>query len=70
MRQILPLLPSRGFATPSGIRHPTLAEVLAHALAEDVTLRMDGTEGKVRRSKANRLGRRTLVSGKKSPDRS
>ena len=70
MRQILSLLTGRGFAATSGTRHFTLAEVLAYAVAEDVTLRMDGTEGKVRHSKANRLGRRASVSGKKSPDRS
>ena len=51
VRQILPLLPGQGLAAPSGTRHFTLAEVLAYAVAEDVTLRTDGTEGKVRRSK-------------------
>jgi hypothetical protein len=38
---IRPLLATRGFATPTGIRSHTLADAFAYAAAEDVTLRMD-----------------------------
>jgi hypothetical protein len=65
IRQIRPLLANRGFATPSGVRLHTLADVLAYAAAEGVTVRLDGTEIQVRRPKANRPGRRAFVSGKK-----
>ena len=63
VRQIRPLLANRGFATPTGVRLHTLADVLAYA--EGLTVRLDGTEIQVRRPKANRPGRRAFVSGKK-----
>jgi hypothetical protein len=65
IRQIRPLLAGRGFVTPSGQRLHTLADVLAYATAEGVTVRLDGTEIQVRRPKTNRPGRRAFVSGKK-----
>jgi hypothetical protein len=65
IRQIRPLLANRGFATPSGQRLHTLADVLAYAAAEGVIIRLDGTEIQVRRPQANRPGRRAFVSGKK-----
>ena len=65
IRQIRPLLANRGFATVSGQRLHTLADVLAYAAAEGVTVRLDGTEIQVRRPRANRPGRRAFVSGKK-----
>jgi DDE superfamily endonuclease len=65
IRQIRPLLANRGFATPTGVRLHTLADVLAYAAAEGLTVRLDGTEIQVRRPKANRPGRRAFVSGKK-----
>ncbi len=65
VRQITPLLANRGFATPSGQRLHTLADVLAYAAAEGLTVRLDGTEIQVRRPKANRPGRRAFASGKK-----
>jgi hypothetical protein len=65
VRQIRPLLANRGFATPTGQRLHTLADVLAYAAAEGLTVRLDGTEIQVRRPKANRPGRRAFVSGKK-----
>lgn len=42
--QIRPLLARRGFATATRVRLRTLADVFAYAAAENVTLRMDGTE--------------------------
>jgi len=65
VRQIRPLLAGRGFATPSGQRLHTLADVLAYAAAEGLIVRLDGTEIQVRRPKANRPGRRAFVSGKR-----
>ena len=65
IRQIRPLLANRGFATPTGVRLHTLADVFAYAAAEGLTVRLDGTEIQVRRPKANRPGRRAFVSGKK-----
>jgi hypothetical protein len=62
--QIRPLLARRGFATATGVRLRTLADVFAYAAAENVTLRMDGTEIRVRRPRVNRPGRRAFVSGK------
>lgn len=62
--QIRPLLATRGYATPTGIRLHTLADVFAYAAAEDVTLRIDATEIRVRRPPAHRPGRRAFVSGK------
>ncbi|MEV0903227.1 transposase family protein [Actinoplanes sp. NPDC049802] len=65
--EIRPLLAARGFAVPGkpGVRLRTLADVFAYAAAENVELRIDGTEVQVRRPKAGRPGRRAFVSGKK-----
>jgi hypothetical protein len=62
-----PLLADRGFAVPDrpGLRLRTLADVFAYAAAEDVRLRIDGTETLVRRPKAHRPGRCAFVPGKK-----
>lgn len=67
VHEIRPLLAARGFAVPGqpGVRLRTLADVLAYAAAEGVTLRIDGTEVQVRRPRAGRPGRRAFVSGKK-----
>ncbi|MFF2792971.1 transposase family protein [Streptomyces sp. NPDC058049] len=46
------------------LRLRTLADVFAYAAAEDVELRLDGTEVRVRRPRANKPGRRAFVSGK------
>jgi hypothetical protein len=62
--QIRPLLATRGFATPTGVRLRTLADVFAYAAAEDVTLRLDATEIRVRRPRPRRPGRGAFVSGK------
>lgn len=61
-----PLLAARGFAVPGEphVRLHTLADVFAYAGAKGVELRLDGTEVKVRRPKANHPGRRAFVSGK------
>ncbi|MFB6871768.1 transposase family protein [Streptomyces sp. NPDC056323] len=65
--EIRPLLADRGFAVPGrpGVRLHTIADGFAHAAAERITLRIDGTETQVRRPRAHRPGRRTFVSGKK-----
>jgi hypothetical protein len=55
----------RGFATPTGVRLHTLADVLAYAAAEGLAVRLDGNEIQVRRPKANRPGRRAFVSGRR-----
>ena len=65
VRQVLPLLAGRGFATPTGVRLHTLADVLAYAAAEGLVVRLDGTEIQVRRPAPHRPGRRAFVSGKK-----
>lgn len=67
IREVRPLLAARGFAVPDrrGLRLRTLEDVFAYAEAEDVDLRIDGTEVKVRRPKAGRAGRKAFVSGKK-----
>lgn len=65
IRQVRRLLAARGFATTTGVRLRTLADVFAYAAAEGVKLRLDGTEIQVRRPAANRPGRRAFVSGKK-----
>jgi hypothetical protein len=65
VRQIRTLLAGRGFATPTGVRLRTLADVFAYAAAEGLTVRLDGTEIQVRRPKAGRPGRRAFVSGKR-----
>ncbi len=69
--EIRPLLAGRGFAVPQrpGLRLRTLADVFAYAEAENVTLRIDGTETQVRRPKAGRPGRAAFVPGKRKPDR-
>ncbi|OEJ55715.1 transposase [Streptomyces agglomeratus] len=66
VHEIRPLLAARGFAVPGeeGLRLHTLADVFAYAAAKGVELRLDGTEVRVRRPKANRPGRRAFVSGK------
>ena len=66
VHEIRPLLASRGFAVPGkpGPRLRTLADVFAYAAAEGVHLRIDGTEVRVRRPRANKPGRRAFVSGK------
>jgi hypothetical protein len=46
------------------LRLRTLADVVAYAAAEGVELRLDGTEVRVRRPRANKPGRRAFVSGK------
>ncbi|MHC5904679.1 transposase family protein [Streptomyces sp. S6] len=65
-RPEVPLLAARGFAVPGqgDLRLRTLADVFAYAAAEDVELRLDGTEVRVRRPGANEPGRRVFVSGK------
>ena len=65
VREIRPLLAARGFAVPEGQRLKTMADVFAYAAGHGITLRMDGTEVRVRRPKAKRPGRRAFVSGKK-----
>ncbi|MGW1086396.1 transposase family protein [Streptomyces sp. NPDC002596] len=54
----------RGARRP-GLRLRTLEDVFAYSEAEDVTLRIDGTETQVRRPWANRPGRRAVISGKR-----
>ncbi|HVB41750.1 MAG TPA: transposase family protein [Streptosporangiaceae bacterium] len=65
VREIRPLLAARGFAVPEGQRLKTMADVFAYAAAPGITLRMDGTEVRVRRPKAKKPGRRAFDSGKK-----
>jgi hypothetical protein len=62
--QVRPLLANRGFATATGVRLRTLADVFAYAAAEGVILRCDATEIRVRRPRAGRGGRKAFVSGK------
>jgi hypothetical protein len=62
--QIRPLLARRGYATGTGPRLHTLADVFAYAAAEGVTLRLDATEIRVRRPRQGRPGRKAFVSGK------
>ncbi|GAA1265609.1 hypothetical protein GCM10009646_61590 [Streptomyces aureus] len=66
VHEVRPLLAARGFAVPGEphVRLHTLADVFAYARAKGVELRLDGTEVKVRRPKANKPGRRAFVSGK------
>ncbi|MFJ1616065.1 transposase family protein [Streptomyces sp. NPDC088251] len=66
VREIRPLLAARGFAVPDrpGIRIRTLEDLFAQAVAENIELRVDGTETQVRRPQAHRPGRKTFVSGK------
>jgi len=60
-----PCWPTEASPPPTGQRLHTLADVIAYAAAEGVTLRLDGTEIQVRGPQANRPGRRAFVSGKK-----
>ncbi|MFE9373008.1 transposase family protein [Streptomyces sp. NPDC006711] len=66
VHEIRPLLAARSFAVSAyaGLRLRTLEDVFACAAAEEVELRLDGTEARVRRPKANRPGRRAFVSGR------
>jgi hypothetical protein len=66
VHEIRPLLAARGFAVPTSpdLRLRTLADVFAYAAAEGVELRIDGTEVRVRRPRANKPGRRAFISGK------
>jgi hypothetical protein len=66
--EVRPLLAARGHAVPDrpGVRLRTLADVLAYAQHEGVTLRLDATETQVNRPAAHRPGRRAFVSGKKN----
>ncbi|MGY5035719.1 transposase family protein [Streptomyces sp. 900116325] len=67
IRQVRPLLATRGFAVPDrpGLRLQTLEDLLAYAEAEGVEVRLDGAETQVRRPKAGHPGRRAFVSGKR-----
>jgi hypothetical protein len=66
VHEVRPLLAARGFAVPDGpdLRLRTLADVFAYAASQGAELRIDGTEVKVRRPRANKPGRRAFVSGK------
>jgi hypothetical protein len=66
VHEVRPLLAARGFAVPQSpdLRLRTLSDVFAYAAARGVELRIDGTEVRVRRPRANRPGRRAFVSGK------
>jgi Helix-turn-helix of DDE superfamily endonuclease/DDE superfamily endonuclease len=65
VRQITPLLANRGFASPTGVRLHTLADVLAYPATEGLVVRLDGTEIQVSSPQAHRPGRRAFVSGQK-----
>jgi hypothetical protein len=66
VHEVRPLLAARGFAVPDrpDLRLRTLADVFAYAASQGVELRIDGTEVRVRRPRANKPGRRAFVSGK------
>jgi hypothetical protein len=66
VHEIRPLLAARGFAVPGSadLRLRTLADVFAYAASHGVELRIDATEVRVRRPRANRPGRRAFISGK------
>lgn len=64
VKEILPLLANRGFTVTTGVRLYTLADVFAYAQTEGVTLRLDGTEVRVRRPPVHKAGRNRFVSGK------
>jgi hypothetical protein len=61
-----PLLAARGFAVPQGpgLHLRTPADVFAPAAAEGVELRIEATEVRVRRPRANKPGRRAFISEK------
>ena len=61
---MLPLLANRGFTVTTGVRLYTLADVFAYAQTEGITLRLDGTEIRVRRPPVHKAGRNRFVSGK------
>lgn len=65
--EIRPLPAAHGLAVPDRpqVRLRTLADVFAYAETEGITLRIDGAETQVHRSRTNRPGRRAYVSGKK-----
>lgn len=67
VREIRPLLGARGFAVPDrpGLRLRILEDLFAHAYAEGVDLRIDGTDVQVRRPRTGRPGRKAFVSGKR-----
>ena len=62
--EVLLLLANRGFTAATGVRLYTLADVFAYAQTENVTLRLDGTEIRVRRPQVHKKGRNRFVSGK------
>ncbi len=66
VHEVRPLLANRGFAVPESpdLRLRTLSDVFAYAASQGVELRIDGTEVRVRRPRANKPGRRAFVSGK------
>lgn len=66
VHEVRPLLAARGFAVPGrpDLRLRTLSDVFAYAASQGVELRIDGTEVRVRRPRANKSGRRAFVSGK------
>jgi DDE superfamily endonuclease/Helix-turn-helix of DDE superfamily endonuclease len=66
VHEVRPLLAARGFAVPGhpDLRLRTLADVFAYAASHGVHLRIDGTEVRVRRPRANKPGRRAFISGK------
>ncbi|MGW2376291.1 transposase family protein [Kitasatospora sp. NPDC001683] len=66
-REVRRPLAARGFAVPDrpGLRLRTLEDLVAYADAENVDLRLDGTEVQVRRPRAGHPGRRAFVSGKR-----
>src|SRR5215472_18521537 len=66
IHEVRPLLAARGFAVPGQpeLRLRTLADVFAYAAAQGVELRIDGTEVRLRRSRANKHGRRAFICGK------
>ncbi|MFJ8746566.1 transposase family protein [Embleya sp. NPDC127516] len=66
VHEIRPLLAARAFTVPGhrNLRLRTLADVFAYAASHGVELRIDGTEVRVRRPRANSPGSREFVSGK------
>jgi hypothetical protein len=66
LHEVRPLLAARGFAVPESpdLRLRNLSDVFAYAASQGVELRIDGTEVRVRRPRANKPGRRAFVSGK------